>query len=368
MLLFPLLSMAQGRIADIWTEPAVFVADEEVSIYFDITGTELAAVAEEQGVCVWTWYPADPGESWGNPSEDAQLEQVEGNIWKWVIVPTEFYGVDASSVNGFYGQLQTHGGDKIAIFAPDQDPPNHITMYGLTTIKTEGTILDYFPKDFTLGRPLSVLVNANNTLPDKCEGEIIPGELAGAPNVHVHAGMNLGSQDWEVVVENNPANSSKTELTHLGDGVYRWDFVPYDYFGVEDGIEVTNISAVFASNDWAYIGKNTDCSDFFITVPEQPEVAVPELLFFPSKISHKDLLSITRSDNEPFVSSMNYTITAGAKTLTGSFDGNNKTFVAYINLADALKDESDLDKVHIVLKDNTGRIVSENDLPLVQLD
>ena len=364
VLLLPFVLFSQGRIAEIWSEPAVFVADEEVTFYFDLTGTELAAVAEEQGVCVWTWFPADPGETWGSPSEDAQLEQVDGNVWKWVITPTEFYGVDASSISAFYGQLQTHSGNKISLFAPDQDPPNHIAIYGLNTIKGDDIIIDYFPKQFSLDRPLSVLLNAGNSYPDNCGDNPILGELANAPNVHVHSGVN----DWAVVVENNPANVNKTELTNLGDGIYRWDFIPSEYFGLEEGMPVTNISAVFASQDWSFIGKNVGCSDFFIDVPEQPEIPIPELIFFPSKVSKKDILCIIRSENEPFVSSLEYTITASSKTIKGSFEGNSKEMIAYINLANELSDSGDLEKVHVLIKDNTGRVVSENDIPLVQLN
>ncbi|MDA3929071.1 MAG: hypothetical protein PF541_08930 [Prolixibacteraceae bacterium] len=359
----PILSIAQGTIAQIWTEPAVFNADEQISIYFDLTGTELASVAEEEGVCIWTWFPGDPGETWGAPSDASKLAQVEGNIWKWVLTPTEFYGKPADQIAEFYGQLQTHSGEKITIFAPDQDPPNHILMYGLTTIKSDATILDYHPKQFSLDKPLSVLLNANNAYPDNCDNNPVVGDFANAPNVHVHSGVN----DWAIVIENNQANIDKTELTHLGDGIYRWDFIPNEYFGLEEGFPVLNIGAVFASNDWSYIGKNVNCTDFFIEAPAVTEVAIPELTFFPSKISKKDLLCIIRTENEVFVSSLEYVITAGSKTIKGSFSGNKAEMTAYINLVDKLKDAGDIDKINVVIKDNTGRLISENSISLVQL-
>lgn len=363
-LLAPALAMAQGRIAEIWSQPAVFIGNEQVSIFFDITGTELASVAEEQGVCVWTWYPADPGDAWGNPSDKTKLKHVSGNIWRWDLNPAELYKVEASSISALYGQLQTHKGEKQALFAPDQDPPNHIQLYSLNAIKADETIIDIFPKQFSVDKPVSVLVNTNHTYPDQCGDNPVLGELAGAPNVHVHGGVN----NWTIVVENNPANVNKTALTHLGDGIYRWDFIPKDYFGLANDFVLTNISAVFASNNWAYIGKNTGCTDFFIDAPEIPDMPVPDLVFFPSKISRRDLLTIIRSDNEPYVSAMDYTITAGNKILKGSFTGTNKTLTAYINLADELKDAGNPEKIHVQLKDNTGRIVSSNDLQLVPLN
>lgn len=359
----PFIALGQGRIAEIWTQPAVFQADEEVSFYFDLTGTELAAVAEEQGVCVWTWFPSDPGETWGSPSDAAKLTHVEGNVWRWDLIPTEFYGVAAGKNYEFYGQLQTHNGEKQSLFAPDQDPANHITMYGLTTIKNDAVILDYHPKQFTPNKPVSVLLNAANVYPDNCDTDPILGELANAPNVHVHAGIN----GWNTVIENNEANQSKTQLTHLGDDIYRWDFIPNEYFGVKDGELVSSIHAVFASNDWSFIGKNTDCSDFFIEVPEQTEPVVPVLTLFPSKVSVKDLMCIIRTDNESYVSALEYTITAGTKTLKGEFEGKQAEQIAYINLADELKDMGELEKIHLQIKDNTGRIIADNDIVIVQL-
>jgi len=38
-LTLPFAAMAAGRIAEIWTQPAVFKADEPVSWFFDVTGT-----------------------------------------------------------------------------------------------------------------------------------------------------------------------------------------------------------------------------------------------------------------------------------------------------------------------------------------
>lgn len=364
VLFVPSVLLAQGRIADIWTQPAIFMADEPISIFFDVSGTVLDGISEDEGVCVWTWFPADPGDPWGSPTDKTKLKHVEGNVWRLDMTPTDFYNKPANEISAFYGQLQNWAGTKITdAFAPDQDPPNDIQVYSLAGIKGE-ELIEYFPKQFTTDRPLSVLINANNLYPDDCTNDPVPGQLAEAPNVHVHGGVN----DWSIVVENNAANLTKTEMTAMGDGIYRWDLVPQEYFDLPEDYVLTNISAVFASSDWAYIGKNVNCTDFFIDAPEIPDIPIPDLVFFPSKFSQKDILIITRADNEPGVTGMNYTITAGSKTLTGSFEGNNKKLTAFINLADELKSESGLESIHIELKDNNNRIVSKNDIPLVQIN
>jgi hypothetical protein len=360
-LTLPVVALAQGRIAEIWTQPAVFKADEPVSWFFDVTGTPLDG--ESEGIYMWSWFPKEPDAGhWSNPSSFAALTQVEGNIWRFDLTPTEYYGVPADSITAFYGLLKNKDGSKVTdAFAPDQTPANDIRLYDLSTIK--GTaLLDYYPKDFTVDRPLSVLVNTNNTW-SGCETTAVQGDLANATNVHVHGGVNY----WNIVVENNATNLSKTELTSMGDGIYRMDWILKDYFALPDDYELNNINMVFANDTWSHMGKAQSCADFLITAPEAPVEPVSELIFFPQKISRKDILIIIRKKNESFVTGLTYTITAGAVALTGSFEGNSNEMTAYIDLVTGLKDLTNPDKINVVIKDNTGRTITNTDIPLVSL-
>jgi hypothetical protein len=359
MLTLPFAAMAGGRIAEIWTQPAVFKADEPVSWFFDVTGTALEGLTT--GVYMWTWYPSEPDiNHWSNSSEFAALTYVEGNIWRFDLTPTEYYGVEASSIFAFYGLLKTKDGTKQTDpFAPDQDPPNDIQMYSLNTIRGSA-LLDYYPQEIKTDRPLSILVNAKNTW-SGCETTPVKGDLANASNVHMEGGVNL----WDIKVENNAANLDKTELTSLGDGVFRMDLIPVDYFNLPAGYDLNNINMVFADDTWAHIGKDAACADFMINLIDEP---VPELKFFPQKISRKDILIIMRLLNESFVTSLTYTITAETVVLEGSFEGKQAEMDAYIDLATALKDLNPAPaKINVVVKDNTGRVILNTDIPLVTL-
>jgi len=355
ILTLPFAGFAAGRIAEIWTQPAVFKADEPVSWFFDVTGTDLEGLTT--GVYMWTWFPTEPDAgNWANSSEFAALTYVEGNIWRFDLTPTEYYGLGAGSITAFYGLLKNKDGSKQTdAFAPDQVPPNDIQIYPLATIK--GTaLLDFYPKDFTADRPLSILVNANNTWSD-CETTAVQGDLANAANVHMHGGVNL----WDIVVENNATNLAKTEMASLGDGIFRMDLIPSEYFALPDGYELFNISMVFADDTWAHTGKDKSCADFMI--PEEP---ISELKFFPLKISRKDILVISRKNNESYVNSLTYTITAETAVLTGSFEGTTKEMKAYVNLVTGLKGLNPA-KINVVIKDNTGRVITDTDIPLVTL-
>jgi hypothetical protein len=362
LMVLPIGSMAAGRIAEIWTQPAVFKADEQVSFFFDLTGTDLQD--ETEGVYMWSWFPSEPDAGhWSNPSSFAKLVHVEGSIWRLDLVPTVYYNKPANEISAFYGLLKNKDGSKVTdAFAPDAVPANAITVYDLSTIKKSENIIDYYPKQFTKKRPLSILINANNTW-SNCETTGKQGELAKAPEVRMHGGVN----NWAVQVQNSPENLSKTTLTHLGDGIYRKDIILNDYFGLTEDFKLININLVFANSSWAFQGKDVNCGDFVIVAPEIAAEPIPELILFPQKISKKDIFCIIRKTNESYVSKLNYTITAGSKTLTGAFEGTKAEMSAYIDLATNLKDESGLTKLHLVITDNTGRKIADTDIPLVQL-
>jgi len=361
MIVLPLVASSQGRIAEIWTQPAIFTATDSVSWFFDVTGTALDG--ETEGIYMWTWFPSEPDAgNFNNSSDFAALHHVEGNIWRFDLVPADYYGVDAGTITAFYGLLKNDNGSKVTdAFAPDQVPPNDIKIYDLSTIRGTARI-DYFPKQFTVDRPLSILVNAANTWSD-CATSPVQGELAQADNVHMHSGVN----NWAIQVQNNAENLEKTEMVHIGDSIYRIDLILNDYFDLPDNYPLEHINIVFGDDGWAHEGKDEDCADFAIAAPEIPEVVTPELLFFLQKISKKDLLIIKRTNNEAGVTALHYVITAGTTELSGDFEGTAAEMTAYIDLVTPLKDIQNLETINIVITDNNDRTITDIDISLSQL-
>jgi hypothetical protein len=349
---------AQKPIAEIWTQPAFFRPDDTVAFYFDLTGTDLEGTTED--VYMWSWFPTEPDAGhWNNSSDFAKLMHVEGNIWKFVIVPTQYYGVPADQITAFYGLLKNKNGTKQTdAFAPDKGN----TIFVPSDANIKGTArIDYFPKEWKANRPLSILVNTNNTWSD-CETTAAQGKLATATNVHIHSGIN----NWATVVENNPANAAKTALTHLGGGIWRIDFIPKEYFNTAD-TKIKSIHAVFANLDWSLMGKDVNCADFYIAAPEEPEVVPPVFTIFPQKFSKKDIIYLSRENNEAGVTGLTYTLTAtGVADLTGSFKGTNAKFEVFIDLATWLKSAASVSTIHLKIKDNKNNVIVDSDINLVQ--
>lgn len=348
---------SQGKIAEIWTQPAVFLPNEEVTIFFDVTGTALAG--EAGPIYLWSWFPSEPDAGhWASSSEFARLTQVDGtNVWKITMTPTAYYGVDASQIFSLYGLLKLKDGSKATdAFAPDIG--NAINLYDMNNIKGS-KIIDFYPKTIPGNRPFSILLNTNNTWSGCDPGPGTQGALSTAPDVHMHAGLN----DWSVIVENNPANLGKTQLTSLGDGIYRMDLVPWEYFGAE--VQIRKFNAVFASADWSKLGTDKNCADFLLT----PVGVVPVeegFKFFPQKLTQKDLFSVIAVNDNGQVTSLNYTITAGSKTIQGTFEGTRPTYQAYIDLATGLKGEPGLTKFHLNVKGSNGITLLDTDFTLME--
>ena len=312
-----------GPIAKIWSQPAIFKADEQVSIFFDVTGTQLDGDAGP--VYMWTWSPKEPDKgNFNNSSDFAKLTHVSGNIWKWVVTPTVYYGVPSDSITTLWLLLKTKNGSK-----QTPNTGSSITLYDFTTIKSTG-IMDYQPQDFTIDKPLSILVNTLNTWSGCDAGPGVQGALASSDNVHFRSGIN----DWSVIVENNTANLTKTAMTNLGDSIYRIDIIPKDYYNAGD-IAYQNIKFVFANAEATLVGKDVECAQFSIDVPVQPVPPQPELTIFPQKITQKDILYLVRTDNEEGVTSLSYTITGDTKVISGNFSGSAAKFEAYIEIGRA---------------------------------
>jgi hypothetical protein len=97
-----------------WVEPVPTIATEKITIYVDLSKADMsnaniaALVAYEGPLYLWTWKPAElPGTNprangtWANSNEALQMTKAPDKgpqVWKFEMIPTEFYGVTPAEV------------------------------------------------------------------------------------------------------------------------------------------------------------------------------------------------------------------------------------------------------------------------------
>lgn len=348
-----------GAPSKIWTYPAVTALDEQVTWYFDMTGTTFTDGAD---LYLWAWSPAEPDAGhWESSSDFAKLEYVGNMVWKKTLTPTLYFNrsiADIKSSAGYWMRLKDKTGtvQSNVINVPwswfDQD-----------NFAASGVAVKFFPEKFYLNEPLSILVNAKEVWTGA-----VKGGLVGQPSIHLHSGLNAFQAG--TIVEANmgvPALFEKTKFKDMGNDIYKLDMIPAQYYGVAEDFVMEDISFVLAAKDWVKVGTDVGGKDFLFRAPGVPVPPDPELYIFPKKFTQYDIFTIVRLHNEKNVSKLSYTITAGSKSLTGDFAGTRDELKAFINLTKELAGIPAIEKLHIVVVDNNNRKILDSDFSLVQL-
>lgn len=368
--------MAADSPSNVWTYPTLFNYDEEVTWYFDLSGT---TVQEGVDLYLWAWQPSEPDAgNFANSSDFAKLEYEGNMIWKKTLIPTQYFKVTVDQIwnhteTAFYMLLKTKDGGyatgTVAIAFP------HLFFNTFKSSGKDVQIVTNIYKDseaksdvledkFYIDEPLTMLVNADLLWSGGVQG--FTGE-----ELHLHAGLN--NFDTNAFAEYQawiPEVSEKTRLRKVKDNIYKLDMVPRTYFGpnnippLADDYVMENIEFLFPAKDWTkvYAGKD---GNIIIYAPDAPIPPDPVFYFFPQKFSQYDILTMVRTNNEKGSQGLEYTLTAGSKVITGEFTGSLTEMRAYVDLLTQLSGLGELTKVNLEVKDKNGKEIIKTDIPLV---
>lgn len=334
-----------GAVGAISSFPVVYKYDEQVTWYFDLSGTTFTPTEE---IYLWIWSPSEPDAgNWENSSEFAHLTNEGNMVWSITLTPTTYFNMTPSAIAssaGFWFRLKTKTGTK-------QSDVAQVNYTDFSSFYTANQLIRSYPTQPTINKGVSILFNAN----------LAPG-FADATTVHFHSGMN----NWAVSQEYQawlPEIVEKTKLKNLGNGFYKMDLIPEEYYpNIPDGFVMENIVFLMVKDNWA-----GTIPDQIIYAGEFVPPPPPEFRYFPAQISKKDFLGIMRKNNEPGITKLIYTITAGTTVVTGEFTGNITEIKGFVNLPGALQN-ANVNTIHVLVKDNTNRTISDTDMPLKTLD
>ncbi|WP_194765650.1 hypothetical protein [Tamlana sp. I1] len=335
-----------GGANKIWSNPVVYNYDEEVTWYFDLSTTSFAP---DEEIYIWIWSPSEPDAgNWENSSEFAHLTNEGEMVWSFTLTPTDYFSMSAEDIAasaGFWFRLKDKTGSK-------QTDVSNVTYTPFDSFYTADELIRAYPEAPSLNSPLSILFNSN----------LVPG-FENVASVHMHSGLN----NWAILQEYQtwvPEVVEKTKLKDLGNGFYKMDFIPSEYYeGIPDGFVMENINFLMVGTDWA-----VNSGDQVINAAEYIPPPPPVFRFFPLQISKKDFLGISRIYNEVGTTKLIYTITAGSKVITGEFSGGVSEIKGFVDLPTALQGMNNINDIHVLVKDNKDRTISETTIPLKTLD
>lgn len=351
IMLIPMLGRAQspeeaGDPTASWSYPAIYNVDEKVSWFFDLEGTKFV---QGQDLYLWAWSPSEPDAgNWANSSDFAKLIYVKDMIWRMELTPTAYFKKTVAEIKGstgFWMRIKDKTGLK-------QSGVVNMPMPTVNDFVESGKMYAAVPEKFTVKTPMAILFNAN--LADNKDA------FLNAPSVHLHAGLN----NWAVLMEyhaGDEARSAKTKMVNMGNGIFRKDIIPSEYFGVEEDFPLENITFLAVVKDWQ--GTSPDGVLFAANVPIPPS---PVFSIFPLKVSKNDILTLTRENNVRN-QSLYYTITGGGKTLTGEIPGPTNRKRISFNLGKEFK-EDNISKLHVTVKDQNNTSIYDNEVLIIKVD
>lgn len=403
LLLTSAVAFAQEELGNpkVYTVPAVFYPTDEVTFYFDMAD---AGFKDGVDLYWWVWQPTEPDAgNWENSSDFAKLEYLGDNMYKKTFVPVDYFFQNQTRFAtkedllafmeqdwgeaGYWSRLKTKDGQiQSGVFCVEHNRTE------IADFAASGAEYQIFAGDKTTGytdkwtmtKPLSILFNGDV---QKIEGRTL-NEWASDGDfkyIGTHAGLHgFYTDDNDEVIEYDfsdppapnlnqqfnvwrPGCIEKTTLKNIGNGVWRWDVkTPQEYFcynpvnADEDprGYVLTDMGidqngswapnpdfvASFVAqelkfglvvNDWAHSGWGFEFKAG--TAEPYPD---PAFSYFPSRLTVKDILTLTRQWNGRTDGELKYQITAGDKTITGVMDGNRDKRTATVNLTDGLAGSS----------------------------
>lgn len=357
-------------VPKVWTVPAVYQFDEEVTFYFDVTD-----IGFQEGVdlYLWAWEPSEPDAgNRDNSSDFAKLVYTGGGIYTKTMTPTEYFNCPLEKFSEFAGlwmQLKVkNDGDCTTEFAA---PDSRLVF---REFGESGKDIMFYPDKFLLKEPLSILVNASELEVGGKKGGLADLNFS---TINLHSGLN----NWEVMQGIKvwlPNAMEKTAFKDMGGGLYKLDMIPFEYYNStinDDGSvadptipddyvleNMTYLIVPIVNGDW---GPNS--GDRLQKAGNAPIYPDPSFTYFPQKICALDIVTLIRQWNEKNAGTLKYTITAGSKTISGEMEGNRDKREASVNLLKELEGLNSINKISLKIETTNGITVVNTDIPLIPL-
>jgi len=247
-----------------WVEPSSPNVDEEVFIYIDVSKDPKCKllVGYTGDVYLWTWGPKEDkvkqGE-WGASNELMKMERVSENVYRYKMIPTQFYGVKAKDVydRGICCLAKAKdagsGGDCSSSGKEFKTNDAHIKVNIPPGAVRKVYSVPDVASDSLLSNPDDVFIlYYNNKIEEK-----VSVQNKDAFSVYLRAYGSDG-KEYRYSTLFNLNNTPQLAMKETTDGLFKWSCIPSRFFKslLPSGVRLTRLRCQFIA--MPYCG-NSNC-------------------------------------------------------------------------------------------------------------
>jgi hypothetical protein len=249
-----LLAYSVSFAQSVSVEPAVFKANQEITITFDISGTCLAELDDNQPMYIWMWSNkgGPPNGAWDNSAETAKMNKVSDNVWSFTLIPADYYRQSVADFEFINCLIKAKSGAKIAgatgacadteLKWPLSDNPN-ITVQQLKFIPQ---VYRVFPVKFFENDLVHIVYDRN--VDDTLTGSITKAIAENEVQVVIMDYQLVGSSTWLPYRPSDP-NQFKLRAVPNQSKRYIMSFNPKSTFNFPNDKKLNKIRWRFGNSD-----------------------------------------------------------------------------------------------------------------------
>lgn len=257
---------SQAQVA--WVEPDPTIATEEITIYVDLSKLDMSLehnqlIAANPGpMYMWTWKPFEfavgtpkangEGEKpWKNSNELLKMTPAPekgDKVWKYTMIPTEFYEVTATQVyaSGIALIVKPKDGGGYG----DPDIKTNDILIPIVPPKTDKGAVYPFPS-VTLSNEITTIVYDNNA-----EKKATMQNLDDNSELYVYLKATAKDTATSVLSTYQPStffnvtSNPNLKLFSKGNGIWHLYMVPETFFGIPGTQKLTEIEVRVRKKNW----------------------------------------------------------------------------------------------------------------------
>jgi hypothetical protein len=215
--------------ATYYTEPATFTAEDEVTLYVDVTGCPTLAALNT--LYLWIFVPNGPGPDGvgGNgdfcngSNTELAMTKVDGNLWSFTFTPTELFNASPARIGTQIGFIPK----AFAACQGNGDQTNDLFL-SVESLVFIPSALRAFPDKFTQDDVVTFWFDANH--PD------VNSTLKSLTEVYMYTdadtqdGGFLQPASWDDV-----GTTPSQKFINRGNGLFTLTMIPSQFYGLQEG-------------------------------------------------------------------------------------------------------------------------------------